>query len=89
MRSIFKAGGLALFLCVLALSDASAAEKSPPSSDPGEEIKDGAIRFGQGIRDGAIKAWDTVRSAFDSDASKKSHDAPAPKKAPDAPQGGK
>jgi len=33
-------------------------------SDPGEQIKQGFIGVGHGIRDGAIKAWGAVSSAF-------------------------
>jgi hypothetical protein len=60
MRTIVKAAALAFLLCGTALA---AGEKSPPAADPGEEIKQGFVKFGHGIRDGAVKAWGAVRSA--------------------------
>ena len=69
MRTVVKATALAVFLCSAALA-ASAADTAP-AGDPGEEIKDGIVKFGHGIRDGAVKAWGAVKSTV--------HDATADK----------
>lgn len=62
-----------MLAATLALASASAAEKSPPSADPGEQIKNGFVSIGHGIRDGAKRAWDAVKSAVGgtSDTAKK------------------
>ena len=63
MRPIAKAIAVAVLACGAALTAASAAEKSPATADPGEEIKEGVIKFGHGVRDGAVRAWGAVKSA--------------------------
>ncbi len=82
MRSIVKAAALALLVCGTPLAAASAADKPPPASDPGEEIKDGAVQFGHGIRDGAIRAWGAVKSVFSGGDTADKPKAPPPPKAP-------
>ncbi len=75
MRRAGKIFALALLVSTLALAGASAAEKTPSSPDPGQEItqgfvnfghgvRDGAVGFGHGVRDGAVNAWGAVKSAF-------------------------
>jgi hypothetical protein len=59
----------------------SPAEKAPTTADPGEEIKEGAIKFGHGVRDGAVRAWSAVKSAVGSTAGKQ-HASPPAKDAP-------
>src|SRR5216684_1001104 len=81
MRSIVKAAALALLVCGTSLAAASAADKPPPASDPGEEIKDGAVQFGHGIRDGAIRAWGAVKSVFSGGDTADKPKAPPPPKA--------
>jgi hypothetical protein len=67
MRSIVRTAALALLVCGAGLAAASAAEKpQPAAADPGEEIKEGVITFGHGIRDGAVRAWGAVKSAVGS-----------------------
>ncbi len=72
MHRALKAAALAMLACAVALAPASAAEKSQPS-DPGEQIRDGFVKIGHGIRDGAKRAWGAVKSAVggNSDTSKK------------------
>ena len=82
MRSIVRAAALGLLVCGTSLAAASAADKPAPASDPGEEIKNGAVQFGHGIRDGAVKAWGAVKSVFTSDGSAEKPKAPPPPKAP-------
>ncbi len=82
MRSIVKAAALALLVCGTSLAAASAADKPPPASDPGEEIKDGAVQFGHGIRDGAVRAWDAVKSVFSGDNTADKPKTPPPPKDP-------
>ncbi len=67
MRRAVKAFALAILVCAIALGHASAAENSRPSSDPGEQIKDGFVKIGHGIRDGAKRAWGAVKSAVGGD----------------------
>lgn len=78
MRLWIKAAALAVLIGSVALPPASAAETAP-AGDPGEEIKDGIVKFGHGIRDGAVRAWGAVKSAVHSGA--KALDTP-PKQAP-------
>ncbi len=72
MYRAVKAIAVATLVCGIALAPASAAE-NPPPSNPGEQIKDGFIKIGHGIRDGAKRAWGAVKSAVggDNDTSKK------------------
>jgi hypothetical protein len=63
MRTIVKAAALAVLVGGLGLAAASAAEKAPAAADPGQEIKEGVVKFGHGVRDGAVRAWDAVKSA--------------------------
>ena len=82
MRSIVKAAALALLVCGTSLAAASAADKPPPASDPGEEIKNGAVQFGHGIRDGAVRAWDAVKSVFSGGNTADKPKTPPPPKDP-------
>ena len=83
IRVVMLAGGLAM----LAAGIAAAADK--PAPDPGEQIKNGAIQVGQGIKQGAINLWEATKSVFSSAADKlggagKESGAPAGK-APQSP----
>ncbi len=74
MHRAVKAIALATLVCGIAPAPASAAEaEKPQPSNPGEQIKDGFIKIGHGIRDGAKRAWGAVKSAVggDSDTAKK------------------
>jgi len=68
MRQMIRAAVLAGILAVVAAGVAAAADKSTP--DPGEQIKDGAIQVGQGIKRGAINLWEATKSAFSAGADK-------------------
>lgn len=81
MRVIFKTAALAVLVSGLGLAAASAAEKAPATADPGQEIKEGVIKFGHGVRDGAVRAWDAVKSAVGSTTGKH-HESPPAKDAP-------
>jgi hypothetical protein len=88
MRRAVKTFRLVILLCILPFATALAAESTRPSADPGEEIKEGAVTFGHGIRDGAIKAWGAVRSIFDDGggtSDKRKESSPPPKNSGDAP----
>lgn len=71
MRQKIRAGVLAGCLAVLVAGVGAAADK--PAPDPGEQIKDGAIQVGQGIKQGAINLWEATKSAFSAGADKLSH----------------
>jgi hypothetical protein len=77
MRAIVKTAALAVLVGGLGLARASAAEKAPATADPGQEIKEGVIKFGHGVRDGAVKAWGAVKSAVGSSTGKRHGSAPA------------
>jgi hypothetical protein len=87
MHQIVKAGVLARLAVAIALGDAHAADKPAPPPDPGEQIKDGATQFGQGIKQGAINLWEATKAAVSTGVDKlSSHPAPPPvKTAPAAP----
>jgi poly(3-hydroxybutyrate) depolymerase len=68
---------VAVIISTLAVMPALAADGA---SDPGEQIKQGFIGVGHGIRDGAVKAWGAVKSAFDGNGSGNSADKKAPQK---------
>jgi hypothetical protein len=70
MRQMIRAAALAGCLAVLATGIGTAAEKSTPTPDPGEQIKNGAIQVGQGIKQGAINLWEATKSAFSAGADK-------------------
>ena len=70
MRQMIRAAVLAGCLAVLAAGIAAAAENAAPAPGPGEQIKDGAIQVGQGIKRGAINLWEATKSAFSSGADK-------------------
>ena len=78
MRLIVKAVALAVLVC-----GAASAAETAPAGDPGQEIKEGAVAFGHGVRDGAVRAWGAVKSATHDDgkAAEKPHKAPASKDA--------
>jgi hypothetical protein len=68
----------------VALGGAHAADK--PAPDPGEQIKEGATKFGQGIKQGAINLWEAAKSAVSAGADKLSnHQAPQGKTSQTAP----
>ena len=69
MRQKIGAGALAGCLVVLVAGMAAAAD----TPDPGEQIKDGAIQVGQGIKQGAINLWEATKSAVSAGADKLSH----------------
>ena len=71
MRQKIRAAFLAGCLAVLAAGMAAAADK--PTPDPGEQIKDGAVQVGQGIKQGAINLWEATKSAFSGGTDKVSH----------------
>jgi hypothetical protein len=77
MRAIVKTAALAVLVGGLGLARASAAEKAPATADPGQEIKEGVIKFGHGVRDGAVRAWSAVKSAVGSSTGKRHGSAPA------------
>ena len=85
MRAIVKAVALAVLVGGLGLAAASAAEKAPAAADPGQEIKEGVVKFGHGVRDGAVRAWGAVKSAVgggsDSSNTGKRHESPPAKDA--------
>jgi len=81
MRVIVKTAALAVLVSGLGLVAASAAEKAPATADPGQEIKEGVIKFGHGVRDGAVRAWDAVKSAVGSTTAKR-HESPPARDAP-------
>jgi hypothetical protein len=62
---------LAVVVSMLAVTSALAADDAAPSTDPGEQIKQGFIGVGHGIRDGAIKAWGAVKSAVNGNSTDK------------------
>jgi hypothetical protein len=70
MRQMIRVAVLAGSLGVLAAGIPAAAEKSTPAPDAGEQIKDGAIQVGQGIKRGAINLWEATKSAFSTGADK-------------------
>jgi hypothetical protein len=70
MRQTIGAAVLAGCLAVLAAGGAAAADKPAPAPDPGEQIKNGAIQVGQGIKQGAINLWEATKSAFSAGADK-------------------
>ena len=91
MRATVTAVALAMLIGGM-LAAASGAETS---SDPGQEIKegavafghgvrDGSVKFGHGVRDGAVKAWGAVKSTVHNGGkvADKPHKAAAPKDAP-------
>jgi hypothetical protein len=91
MRQMIRAAVLAGCLAVLAAGVAAAADKSAPTPDPGEQIKNGAIQVGQGIKQGAINLWEATKSAFSAGADKlsgfgKNSGAPPGKTPQPAPQ---
>jgi hypothetical protein len=63
MRRAVEASIVVTLLCFLAGAPAVAADASPPSSDPGQEIGEGFAKIGHGIRDGAVNTWGAVKSA--------------------------
>jgi len=69
MRQMIRAAVLAGSLAVLAAGIPAAAE-STPAPDAGEQIKDGAIQVGQGIKRGAINLWEATKSALSTGADK-------------------
>jgi hypothetical protein len=79
-----KSIALAFIVATLAALPARAADTAP-AGDPGEELKQGFVSLGHGIRDGAVKTWGAVKSAFNSDNSSADKKAPA-KKSADADQ---
>jgi hypothetical protein len=81
MRAIVKTAALAVLVGGLGLARASAAEKAPATADPGQEIKEGVIKFGHGVRDGAVKAWGAVKSAVGGNNTGKRHESPPAKDA--------
>lgn len=89
MRQMIRAAVLAGGFAVLAVGIAAAAEKSTPAPDPGEQIKNGAIQVGQGIKQGAINLWEATKSAFSAGADKLSHSGKdsgaSPGKTPQSP----
>jgi hypothetical protein len=70
----------ALIIGVLAVMPVLAADTAAPSADPGEEIKQGFVSFGHGVRDGAVKVWGAVKSAVNGNGSGDSSDKKAPPK---------
>jgi hypothetical protein len=74
MRNIIKAAVLAVSAAVLVLGDAAAADKpATTTTDPGQQIKDGAIQVGQGIKQGAIRLWEATKAAVSAGADKLSN----------------
>ena len=71
---------LVLVLFTLAVMPALAADTAAPGGDPGEELKQGFVSLGHGIRDGAVKTWGAVKSVFDSNGSNDKSDKKAPPK---------
>lgn len=66
MNCVGKSLMLAVIVSMLAVMPARAADDA---ADPGEQIKQGFISVGHGIRDGAVKAWGAVKSTFDGNSS--------------------
>src|SRR5215469_18320969 len=54
---------LALALIIFALA-MPARGADNPGGDPGDELKQGFVSLGHGIRDGAVKTWGAVKSVF-------------------------
>jgi hypothetical protein len=84
MRATVTAAALAVLIGGAMLAAASGAETTP---DPGTEIKEGAVKFGHGVRDGAVRAWDAVKTTVHNatkPAADKPHKATPPKDAPAA-----
>ena len=71
---------LALIVSALAAMPAFAADNAAPGTGPGDEIVQGFVGIGHGIRDGAVKAWDGVKSLFSSDDSGNGSDKKPPAK---------
>ena len=77
MNSSSRSVALAFAAALLMAMPARGADNP---ADPGEQIKQGFIGVGHGIRDGAIKAWGAVKSAFDGDGSGTSSEKKATRK---------
>ena len=73
----------------VAVADAHAAQAPPSSSDPGEQIKDGAVKFGEGIKEGAIKVWEAVKAGATTVGDKLSDQSQPGKGFEAAPSGGR
>ena len=83
MRLIVRAAVLAGLAVAITLGDAGAADKPAPPSDPGEQIKEGATKVGQGIKQGAINLWEAAKAVVSAGADKlRTHQPPEQGKTP-------
>jgi hypothetical protein len=85
---VVKTAAFIMLASFVPLGAAAGADTPPPASDPGEQIKDGATKVGQGIKQGAINLWEATKSAVSAGTDKlNGHgSAPADSKASPPPQ---
>jgi hypothetical protein len=87
---VVKTAVFIMLATLVALGAAVAADTPPPApaSDPGEQIKDGATKVGQGIKQGAINLWEATKSAVSAGTDKlNGHgNSPTDGKTPPPPQ---